>query len=95
MFLRIARGGGRVGPRLTRPSPIEYFDLVSESYAVVAIFSVACVRRARLYPLRALNFISCYFFEFFARSRARFRTFLSFQPVFKLLLVQTVCVPCV
>lgn len=42
------RGGRRVGPTLTRPSPIEYFDLVSKSYVVVAFFSVACVKRARL-----------------------------------------------
>lgn len=40
-------GGGRVGPQLTRPSPSEYFDLVSESYADVAIFfSRVCLARA-------------------------------------------------
>lgn len=36
-----------MGPQLTRPSPSEYFDLVSKSYADVAIFfSRVCMARA-------------------------------------------------
>lgn len=59
-------GGGRVGPPLTRPSPIEYFDLVSKSYAVVAIFSVACVKRARLCPFRlSSEFYFAFLFRIF------------------------------
>lgn len=60
-FCVSAGGGGRVGPPLTRPSPSEYFDLVSESYADVAIF-FSRVSRARA----AAAFFVCFETFFFA-----------------------------
>lgn len=61
-----------MGPRLTRPSPSEYFDLVSESYADVAIFfSRVCTARAAsafcVFPI-----ILCSFFEIFPRAPVNF-----------------------
>lgn len=70
-FCVSAGGGGRVGPPLTRPSPSEYFDLVSESYADVAIF-FSRVSRARA----AAAFFVCFetfFFRFFVTCVEFFR----------------------
>lgn len=47
-------GGGEEGPARSRPSSSEYFDLVFNSYAVVAIFSVACGERAAAFRFSVL-----------------------------------------
>lgn len=67
-------GGGRVGPQLTRPSPSEYFDLVSEYYADVAFFfSRVCTARAACLEFRVFR-IFFFFPPFLLTFRATFGT---------------------